>query len=168
MFGLPYESQSTELPKICASQSGTIDKRKSKKRIAMKTYAVGSVLLVLFIMGCASIKDLQKTGKFEEIAEIYEDAVRWSDFHAARAFVKQEPSDETTTDTDRLKQIKVTAYSVKRRVSSPDSNTVNQVVEISYYWLNNPVVKSLTDRQVWEYDHAASTWHLTTGLPDFK
>ena len=134
----------------------------------MKTYAVGSLLLVFFIVGCASIKDLQKTGKFEETVEVYGDALRWSDCNTAQAFGKQESSDETATDTDRLKQLKVTAYNVKRSVASPDKNRVNQEVEISYYWLSNPVVKTLTDRQAWEYDPETSTWHLTTGLPEFK
>ena len=134
----------------------------------MKTYAVGSLLLVLFFAGCASIKDLQKTGKFEETAEVYGHALRWSDFNTAQAFVKHEASDDTMTDTDQLKQIKVTAYNVKRSVATPDKNTVNQEVEISYYRLSNPVVITLTDRQVWEYDPETSTWHLTTGLPDFK
>jgi hypothetical protein len=134
----------------------------------MKTYTVVPLLLMLLIAGCATIKDIQKEGQFEDISVVYEDAVRWSDFNMAQAFIKQDEADGQAPDTDKLKQIKVTAYNVKRTFSSSDKNTVNQIVEISYYWLSNPVVKSLTDHQTWEYSSTAKTWHLTSGLPDFK
>ncbi len=54
----------------------------------MKIYATVTLFLILMVAGCASIKDMQKTWKFEDTSGIYGDAVRWSDFNTAQTFIE--------------------------------------------------------------------------------
>jgi hypothetical protein len=45
---------------------------------------------------------------------------------------------------------------------------VMQLVDFQYYRMRNVTVRTITDRQRWEYDHEQGRWYLISGLPDFE
>ena len=46
------------------------------------------VLLLLLVVGCASVTEMKKMEKFEKVSHTYELAIRWSDFEMASSFKK--------------------------------------------------------------------------------
>jgi hypothetical protein len=123
----------------------------------------------LLVLSCATYTDYRKQDKFENTAEAYADALKWSDFRAAGAFL--EPGENPGSASDAVEQLedyRVTNYIVKKVAVSEDSEEVRQEVEIQYYRANNPVVKRYNDNQVWQWDGSDKQWYLQSGLPDFK
>jgi hypothetical protein len=106
--------------------------------------------------------------KFEDTHKAYCKAIRWSDYQSASDFVKDEKRARAMIDIRSLEQIKVADYRVKRSDFSTDKSTVRQIVEIEYFLKDSPILKTLNDHQIWEYDGKSSRWYLKSGLPDFK
>ena len=128
---------------------------------------ITSLLLVavfLLLSACASVSH----PKVDMMAE-FGNAIRWSDWDAAWSFI--DPATRKSLvlpgeEQDRLKDIKVTGYTV--RSSEPqEDGTLVQVVEIHFINQATQVEHSMRDRQVWRTDDNGEHWWLTTGLPEF-
>ena len=71
-------------------------------------------VLIFALVGCLTvkeIKDFSKMNKFAPVAESYAKVIQWSDFEAASFYAKNPKS---KPDLDKLKNIKVISYEVKR------------------------------------------------------
>ena len=106
--------------------------------------------------------------QLSEMTKAYEQAIRWSEFDYAMVFLKPSELEANPPDESFYKRIKVTAYKMKKTALSEDETQAIQIVEISYYKINNVIVKSITDHQLWEWDTKEKQWYLQSGLPDFK
>ncbi len=125
-------------------------------------------ILAMLIAGCGSLFGMVQMEKFERAARVYRKAIRWSDFEAACSFLKVEWSENKSPDFNKLKQVKVASYEVKEIVPLKDKRQVRQIVEITYYKINDNVLKTLREDQLWEYDQEEKSWYIQSGLPDFK
>ena len=134
----------------------------------MTKSSVFIIMLASLMAGCVSVSEMRKMDKFEETSKAYEFAIRWSDFESASQFLKTEENATVSDLLNKLKQFKVTAYTIKNFLPSKDKSQVLLIAEISYFELNRLIVKSISDRQIWKYDTAQERWLLTSGLPDFK
>jgi hypothetical protein len=120
--------------------------------------------LVLLLAACASASH----PKVDMVAE-YGNSIRWSDWDMAWQII--DPAQRKSLvlpgeEQDRLKDIKVTGYTV--RSSEPqEDGTIVQVVEIHFVDQATQVERSMRDRQVWRTDDKGEHWWLTTGLPAF-
>ena len=126
------------------------------------------VLLSLLVVGCASVTEMKKMDKFEQTTAAYEIAMRWSDFDMASAFLKDPQNPEIASQTEHLKQFKVTAYTVKGYFPSADKSHVLIIADVQYFKKNGLIVKNYTHRQVWQYDKDKESWYLSSGLPELK
>ena len=135
---------------------------------AMNHLRVAISLLALLIAGCANGPGLVSHTKFTRTARAYEKAIRWSEFETAVIFLKDTAKQKKPPDLDQLKFIKVIEYEVKETALLKDQSRILQVVEIQYYRDDAILVKTVTDRQIWEYDATLKNWYLLSGLPDFK
>jgi hypothetical protein len=106
--------------------------------------------------------------KFSEVSKAYGEAILWSHYEAANLYRKSGAAAGETTDFEKLKNIKVAMYDVMQVDLSEDKRRVNQVVEIKYYKLDNMIIKTVRDEQLWEYDSDEDRWYLSSGLPQFK
>lgn len=125
-------------------------------------------LSILTLVGCvtfAEIKNFNKMSKFAPAAESYAKAVQWSDFEAASFFAK---SLKSKPDLNKLKNIKVISYEVKRITHQREQLKVLQTIDLSYYIKDRLKEKSLRYQEVWEYDELDGSWYLTSGLPEFE
>jgi hypothetical protein len=61
----------------------------------------------------------------------------------------------------------VTNYKVKQTIISEDQAKIIQIVDFQYYRLTDVTVKTLIDRQKWEYDEEQGRWFLQSDLPAF-
>ncbi len=133
------------------------------------------VKLKLIILGfsilavsCASVNEMKTKDKFEQVADSYELAIRWSDFDMASSFLKNQQDPEIASQIEHLKQFKVTSYTVKRFLPSADKLQVLIFADVQYFKKNGLIVNNITHRQLWEYDKEKENWFLTSGLPDLK
>ena len=129
-----------------------------------------SIILLFSILAvsCASVKEMKTMDKFEQAADSYELAIRWSDFDMASSFLKNQQDPEIASQIEHLKQFKVTSYTVKRFLPSVDKSQVLIFAEVQYFKKNGLIVNNITYRQLWEYDKEKENWFLTSGLPDLK
>jgi hypothetical protein len=122
----------------------------------------------ILAVSCASVTEMKRMDKFEQAADTYELAIRWSDFDMASSFLKDQQDPEIASQIEHLKQFKVTSYTVKRFLPSADKSQVLIFAKVQYFNKNGLIVKDITLRQLWEYDKEKESWFLTSGLPDFK
>lgn len=129
-----------------------------------------SIILLFSILAvsCASVTEMKRMDKFEQAADTYELAIRWSDFDMASSFLKDQQDPQIATQIEHLKQFKVTSYTVKRFLPSADKSQVLIFAKVQYFNKNGLIVKNIIHRQLWEYDKEKENWFLTSGLPDFK
>ena len=133
----------------------------------LKTIYIISFCLFL-ITGCASLSEEKQGELFETASFSYEQAIFFGKYETAYSFTKDAAPEKQVTDLGRLKKIKVTSYELIAVKVSKDRNIVNQRVEISYYFLNSMVEKTIVDNQLWKYYPEEKIWYLESGLPDFK
>ena len=133
---------------------------------AMKmTRLLPLALLALLLAACNSMP----SKKVDTIGD-YGAAVRWSEWERAWAYV--DPAIRggmslPASEAERLKNVKVSGYSVLSRVPAPDGLSQRQVVEIRY--IEQATQRELTarDEQAWRTDDEGKHWWLTSGLPQF-
>lgn len=142
---------------------------------AARKPAVRRLLLILLAgllatAGCARVeKKKQQTG-FEETAQAYGEALRWSHQETAYRYlhssVRPRPEEEKT-----LENVQILGYEV---IDSPrvrldrDPPRAEQEVRISYALRDRPTVRKLSHRQDWRFDANTETWWLHTPLPEFR
>jgi hypothetical protein len=127
------------------------------------------VVLALLLMGCAGL-DMGKENwkKFEETSRAYLMALRWGEYETAYGFKRPPNSYDEIPDFHDLRDVRVTSHRIKQTIISEDKMTVQQIVDFQYYRMRNVTVKTMTDRQKWEYDEEKERWYLISDLPKFE
>jgi hypothetical protein len=133
----------------------------------MCKFAVKGVIFVVLILGCASMKTGEKMSQFDETSRAYIRAIRWGDYEGAYAFKKLTDREDVLPDFEDYRSVKVTNYKVKQTIISEDQAKIIQIVDFQYYRLTDVTVKTLIDRQKWEYDEEQGRWFLQSNLPAF-
>ena len=136
------------------------------KVLCMKRKKTFSVLLLLLLVGCASLSKANNYTLFQEVHRAYRMAIRDSDFKAANLAVAP-AAKKDDSDFKSYMDIKIARYKIIKSTMNDEGSEVRQEVEIQYYRKNRPVVKYLWDNQLWRYQADKSTWFLQTGLPVF-
>lgn len=125
--------------------------------------------LLLLIAACASLeKEKKEWMKFDETSRSYLMALRWGEYEAAYGFKRLPDVDAKLPDFNDLRDIRITSYRVKQTVISENKLMVMQIVDFQYYRMSNVTVRTITDRQRWEYDKEKERWYLLSDLPDFE
>lgn len=125
-------------------------------------------LTVGLLSACASLKEEKRTNKLQETTQAYMSSLRWGYYDLASQMITNRDSTPEPIDFDFLKRIRVTSYDTLNQFSNPELNSVQYVVQISYYHTDYGTVRSITDHQNWRYDEDAKRWFLDGNLPDFK
>ena len=135
----------------------------------MNSFRLMVTSLILLGIGCLVASDVGAGRNYNKRLEEYGHAIRWSDFDTANAFVKPTENDDTWAKAaDMYKDIRVADYVVENTKYQKKQKQVLQTVEILYYRVNNPTIRTFIDRQRWEYDTNEKEWYLMTGLPTFN
>jgi len=133
-------------------------------RAMRKILAPLLAVFLLLLAACASAP-----GKKVDMMAEYGNSVRWSDWDMAWQFI--DPATRKSLvlpgeEQDRLRDIKVTGYTVRTSEPQPDG-TIMQMVEIHYVDQATQVERMTRSRQIWRTDDGGEHWWLTTGLPEF-
>ena len=129
---------------------------------------LGIISILIIVTNCASISQKNRLDQFGETSKAYGQMVFWSQFEEANSFRKPGLDEKDIDYFERLKDFKVTAYNVKSMYPSEDKKQIRQVVVISYYRVDDVVVRTLRDQQLWIYDDTDGRWYLEGNLPDFQ
>ena len=139
-----------------------------KKESEMVKFMVKWVVLILLMMGCASLGgEKENWMKFDETSRSYLLALRWGEFEAAYGFRKPPSAIDKVPDFQDLSDVKVTSYRVKQTIISEDEMIVMQIVDFQYYRMRDVTVRTITDPQKWEYDKQKERWYLLSDFPNF-
>lgn len=138
-----------------------------KREAGMFRIVAKSIVFMLLIVGCASMKTGEKMSQFDETSRAYIRAIRWGEYEAAYAFKKLTDRQEAFPDFEDYRNVKVTNYKVKQTIISEDKSKIIQIVDFQYYRMKDVTVKTLIDRQKWEYDEEQQKWFLQSNLPSF-
>lgn len=124
----------------------------------------------LLLVGCAQIQNFTKLDHFETTSRAYSHAIRWSEFEDAAIFLKSSEgdSDSESPDPEFMKMIRVTDYIIRKTAVSEDQTRVVQIVDVTYYRNDSMIVKTIREKELWEWDAETQKWELTSGLPKFK
>ena len=134
----------------------------------MNRFRTNLCIIVLLIVGCASIESGNKISLFDTTSRGYDLAIRWGNYEEAYGFKKLSNSDANLPNFDDYRQVRVTDYLVKKTIVSPDKSKVLRFVDIQYYRMRDVTVKVISDRQIWKWDEDEGRWYLMSVLPDFK
>ena len=128
---------------------------------------VKGFFLILLILGCASMEVGERMSQFDETSRAYIRAIRWGEFEAAYAFKKLTDRDDVLPDFEDYRTVRVTNYKIKQTIISEDQLKIIQIVDFQYYRMRDVTVKTIIDRQRWEYDQEQEKWFLQSNLPSF-
>lgn len=105
--------------------------------------------------------------KFGRTMDAYETAMRTSNFNAICHFV--DPSAMSRQDClHRFGDIRLVDYRLMDMQVPPDGMTVNQEIEVGYYFLDHYVLQKMRYKQTWAYEENRSQWRLENGPPAFN
>jgi hypothetical protein len=127
------------------------------------------VILMLLLMGCAGFADKKENWmEFDETSRAYLLALRWGEYEAAYGFKRLPGINDEVPNFKDFSDVRVTSYRVKQTIISEDEMIVMQIVDFQYYRMSNVTVRTITDRQKWEYDKEKERWYLISDLPHFE
>lgn len=135
----------------------------------MPTPIITIFLVWTLIAGCATIGDMNRLDRFNEIANDYTMAMRWSDFETVNSYREESKSDGSFEKVQKLKNdIQVISYDVRDVSVASDHKEVRQVVEIHYYKRDRMIEKTIKTEEMWAYDDEQKKWVLKGDFPDFR
>ena len=126
------------------------------------------VAIGLMAAGCSSLKITDPMKDFEDASRAYGQAVTWSEYVVAAAFLKSNDQGEKAVAIEHMNKFRVTAYEPRFLKVLEEDARIRQIVKISYFRKDNLIVKTISDDQLWEYDPERDSWVLTTGFPKLE
>jgi hypothetical protein len=124
-----------------------------------------TALLALTLTGC--MDNQRRDNDLKTTLRKYEATIRWGHIENAYLFRRLEPQEEPEIP-EGLENVRVTSYEVVRPPGTPKEDRISQTVQISYLFRDEQVVRTLVDRQTWEYDPEEKRWYLTSAVPEFR
>ena len=140
-----------------------------EKETEMIKFMIKFVVLMLLLTGCAAL-NMEKDNwqKFDQTSKAYLLSYRWGDYDMIYGFKKPPNINEQATDVPDFSDLRITSYKVKQTIMSEDETMVIQIVDFEYYRTRDITVRSITDRQKWEYDKEKERWYLVSDIPSFE
>lgn len=136
----------------------------------MPRLLIGFVIAFLFVaglLGCAEIRSKDQAVLLQDSLRGYSNAMRWSDFNAAMAFVERREEAVDQIDLERLKDVRVTSYEIEDQYLSVDKGEAYVTAKISFHLADSMTVETITDKQTWWYRKDQRRWLLDGSLPSF-
>ncbi len=126
-----------------------------------------TIIILLFTLSACSNPKRDKS--FEVSIKQMEKLVRWSEYEGVMNMIDPEYLAEnniTQLDVERLKQFRVTGYTVTQKEMDEDGTLYRQQVLLQMYNTHNPVERSMRWNQEWRYNVETNRWTMHSGLPD--
>ncbi len=130
---------------------------------------VGLLLVATLLSGCKTLNLMQdkKEESLQETLKNYRSAIRWGYPGQAYNYLRKDLAEKTSVPTN-LNNISITDYKVIQLPDLVSETQASQTAVISYIFDDRQVEKSITDRQLWEFDKESHTWTRINPIPEYK
>lgn len=135
----------------------------------IKTRYLLLVLTSLLLAACQvpSISERSKDNKLRDTLNSYESVIRWGILEKAYGFLSPELSEEAVIP-DNLKNFRVTGYERINGPSPLSDDKAAQTVLIEYVLVDRQVLRSLIDKQIWQWAEEEKAWQRANPIPIFE
>jgi len=134
----------------------------------MKKIIIFIPLVILLLMGCSTVSVKSKMTKFETLTDNYRISLLRSEFDVIYQVLDPSVVKKIKIDLLKYKNLRVSEYEVKNIIVSDNKLEIIQIVHIEYYLLNQLIVRTIQDDQLWKYNEEKKTWLLFSGPPNIK
>ena len=126
-----------------------------------------SLFITAALISCATEKSARED--FDKIFADYNDLLRWHRFEDASLFPADTISDKYRERLEMAKDVKVVDYRVMNVTFDKKNKEAAVKVELDYYTLSSPRLRTVVDNQKWVYEGAEGkgVWRLVSLLPEF-
>lgn len=130
-------------------------------------------LFLFTLIGCQTLPEKKRMMDLSHILDSYAINYRWGNLNALETFKKHDTeiaAKESTAVTQELndyQNIRIVNYEIIVPPTIVKETMVIQQAKVDYVYIDSQSVKSLIDRQVWQYDKEKSRWYRITELPLF-
>ena len=137
--------------------------------LAVKMFFFG-LLLSLSLAGCETMENMTREKRLEMDVKLYGHEVRWGEIEALPSYLKPDMIEEQPPVAREPGNVRVTEYEVliSPHLLGEDKKKAAQTVRIHYIFRDRQVLRSLMDKQLWEYDADAKKWYRANPIPVFK
>lgn len=126
---------------------------------------------LLLMVGCAglnqAVSQQQALTSIDTTVQKYNRAMRWRETDHAADLVVDEKRYQFTRQAEALKEVRIADYRITSLKVDPGRLTAVATVELDYYLVDSPRLRTITQQQDWQYREEVG-WRLLTPLPEFK
>ncbi|HAM50093.1 MAG TPA: hypothetical protein DCP92_05130 [Nitrospiraceae bacterium] len=128
-----------------------------------------SLVSVMVLTGCA-VNSYLVQKEFNKSLDAYNDSLRWRDWDNASLFTTTTNQQEFKTRVAAAKDVRMVDYRIVNMKYDAESHKATADVEIDYYMVFSYTMKTLHDKQMWEYldEKGTKGWKVVSLLPEFK
>lgn len=129
----------------------------------------GLLLMLALLAGCKTLNMMQdkKEESLQETLKNYRTAIRWGYPGQAYNYLRKDLAAKATVPTN-LNNISITNYKVIQLPDLVSETQASQTAVISYIFDDRQVEKSITDRQLWEFDKENQAWTRINPIPEYQ
>ena len=131
----------------------------------MRLKQIAVFAMIVLLTACSTI--YPPASRFEGASKGYDRLLRWRELDkAALAYVPPELREKFQERVDAAKEVRIVDYRIKSVEFKGDGTEAEALVELDYYRTDSARVKTVEDRQSWQYDKDHG-WRLRSLLPEF-
>ncbi len=125
------------------------------------------LVITATLFSCATGKDVR--ADFDIIFADYNDLIRWHRFEDVSLYPDDNIREKYRERLGMAKDVKVVDYRVVDIIFDEKKKEAAVKVELDYYTLSSPRVRTVVDNQRWAYkgEEGKGAWRLMSLLPEF-
>lgn len=126
-----------------------------------------SLFITAALVSCATEKNVRED--FDKNSINYNELLRWHRFEDASLFPADTISEKYRERLEMAKDVKVVDYRVMNVTFDEKKKEAAVKIEIDYYTLSSPRLRTVVDNQKWAYEgeEGKGAWRLMSLLPEF-
>jgi hypothetical protein len=127
-----------------------------------------SLFITATLVSCAATEKSVRED-FDVVFSEYNDLLRWHKFEDASLFPADTVSEKYRERVEMARDVKVVDYRVMNITFDEKKKEAAVKLEIDYYTLSSPRVRTVVDNQKWVYQgkEGEGVWRLMSLLPEF-
>ena len=127
-----------------------------------------SLFITATLVSCAATEKSVRED-FDVVFSEYNDLLRWHRFEDASLFPADTVSEKYRERVEMARDVKVVDYRVINITFDEKKKEAAVKLEIDYYTLSSPRVRTVVDNQSWIYEgeEGKGSWRLMSLLPEF-